>query len=50
MKKYLIDYTAGSGSGCDELFDTREDAEFHMSFWTDDERKNCEIVEVEVDD
>ena len=50
MKKYLIDYTEGSGSGCDQLFDTYEAAEFHMSFWTDKEKEGCEIVEVEVDE
>lgn len=44
---YMIDYVDGSGSGCDTIFDTREDAERHMSFWTAEERKGCEIVEVE---
>ena len=49
MKKYMIDYTEGSGSGCDKLFDTREDAEWHMNtFYTEDERKGLEVVEVEV--
>jgi hypothetical protein len=48
MKKYMIDYTEGSGSGCDELFDTYQDAEYHMSFWTEKEREGCVIVEVEV--
>ena len=27
MKKYIIDNMNGSGSGCDTLFDTIEDAE-----------------------
>lgn len=49
MKKYIIDYTNGSGSGCDQLFDSIEDAQQHMSFWTAEERKGCEIVEVEVE-
>lgn len=49
MKKYMIDYTQGSGSGCDTLFNSREDAEFHMKLWTAEERKGCEIVEVEVE-
>lgn len=49
MKKYMIDYTEGSGSGCDKLFDTREVAEWHMNtFYTEDERKGLEVVEVEV--
>lgn len=49
MKKYIIDYTEGSGSGCDKLFDTREDAQFHMNtFWTPEEREGCVIDEVEV--
>lgn len=46
----MIDYTEGSGSGCDQLFDTYEAAEFHMSFWTDKEKEGCEIVEVEIDE
>ena len=44
---YMIDYVVGSGCGGDTIFDTREDAERHMSFWTAEERKGCEIVEVE---
>jgi hypothetical protein len=48
MKKYMIDYTEGSGSGCDKLFDTRDDARFHMDFYTDKEREGLEVVEVEV--
>lgn len=49
MKKYAIDYTEGSGSGCNELFNTREDAERHMQlFWTPEEREGCEVIEVEV--
>ena len=47
VMKYRIEYMRGSGSGCDELFDTYEDAEFHMSFWTPEEREGCAIVEVE---
>lgn len=50
MKKYIIDYTEGSGSGCDKLFDTYEDAERHMMFYTAKEREGLEIVEVEVED
>lgn len=42
---YMIDYTDGSGS--DTIFDTYEDAERHMSVWTEKERQGCEIVEVE---
>lgn len=49
MKKYIIDYLYGSGSGCDTLFDTYEDAEYHMSFWTEEEKKGCVIVEVDTD-
>ena len=49
MKKYMIDYTQGSGSGCDELFDTIEDAQRHMMLWTNKEREDCVIVEVEVE-
>lgn len=45
---YIIDYVDGSGSGCDTIFATREDAERHMSFWTEKERQGCEIVEVEL--
>lgn len=49
MKKYKIDYTEGSGSGCDNLFYSREDAQYHMNtFYTEDERKGLEVVEVEV--
>lgn len=44
---YIIDYVDGSGSGCDTIFDTYEDAERHMSLWTEKERQGCEIVEVE---
>ena len=48
MKKYMIDYENGSGSGCDKLFDTREDAEFHMNvFYTPEEREGLAIVEIE---
>ena len=45
--KYMIEFLNGSGSGCDELFDSIQDAEFHMSFWTLEERENCVIVPVE---
>lgn len=45
--KYMIDFLNGSGSGCDELFDSICDAEFHMSFWTPKEREGCVIVAVE---
>ena len=48
MKKYMIDYVNGSGSGCDELFRSREDAELHMSFYTEKEKEGLVIVEVEV--
>lgn len=50
MKKYMIDYTEGSGSGCDKLFDTKEEAERHMMFYTDKEREGLEVVEVEVEE
>lgn len=46
--KYIIDYTEGSGSGCDKVFDTYEDAEWHMRmFYTDKEREGLDIVEIE---
>ena len=48
MKKYIIDNTNGSGSGCDTIFDTIEDAQRHMNFYTDKEREGLEIVPVEV--
>ena len=48
-KAYMIDYTAGSGSGCDTIFETREDAERHMSNYTAKERDGLEIAEVRVD-
>lgn len=49
MKKYIIDYMYGSGSGCDTIFDTIEDARRHMNLsYTDTEREGLEIVPVEV--
>ena len=48
MKKYIIDNMNGSGSGCDTLFDTIEDAQRHMNFYTEREREGLEIVPVEV--
>lgn len=48
MSKYIIDYTDGSGSGCDKSFETREEALFHMNtFWTSEEREGCVIVEID---
>ena len=48
MKKYIIDNMNGSGSGCDTMFDTIEDAQRHMSFYTEKEREGLEIVPIEV--
>lgn len=47
--KYMIDYLYGSGSGCDDLFDSVEDAKNHMSFWTPEEREGCVIVPLSED-
>lgn len=47
MKGYIIDNTNGSGSGCDTIFPTRDDAERHMKLWTAKERDGCEVVEIE---
>ena len=33
-----------SGSGCDTLFDSKDEAERHMSFYTEDEKKHIVIV------
>lgn len=47
-EKYIIDYTNGSGSGCDKVFDTYEDAKFHMKIaYTENEREGLEIIEIE---
>ena len=49
--KYLIDYEFGSGSGCDKLFDSVEDAQFHIDIsCTEKEREGLIIVPVEVDE
>lgn len=48
MKKYFIDNTNGSGSGCDTLFDSIDDARRHMDFYTEKEREGLEIVPIEV--
>lgn len=49
--KYLIDFEYGSGSGCDKLFDSVEDAQFHINmFYTPKEREGLVIVPVEVDE
>lgn len=48
MKKYIIDNTNGSGSGCDTLFNTIDDAQRHMNFYTEREREGLEIVPIEV--
>lgn len=49
-KMYMIDTTNDmSGSGCDMLFETREDAQARMQFWTAKERENCEVLEVEAE-
>ena len=34
-----------SGSGCDTLFDSKDEAEWHMHFYTEDEKKHLVIVE-----
>lgn len=49
MKKYIIDTKDPyfSGSGCDTLFDTREEAERHLLGYTEKERKELEVVEIE---
>lgn len=47
MKRYFIDNTQGSGSGCDKFFATKEAAEFHMQFYTEEEREGLEIAEME---
>lgn len=48
MKRYMIDYINGSGSGCDDVFDSREDAERHLYMnCTEKEREGLVIVEVE---
>lgn len=48
MKKYVImpkdDFY--SGSGCDKMFDSREDVEFHMKFYSEKERQELVIVEI----
>lgn len=45
-----IDYTEGSGSGCDTIFESREEAERHMNlFYTDKEREGLVVVEGHVD-
>lgn len=48
MKKYVImpKDEFYSGSGCDEMFDSFEDAEFHMKFYSDKERQELVIVEI----
>ena len=38
--KFRID-----GSGCETLFDSKDEAERHMSFYTEDEKKHLVIVE-----
>lgn len=47
--KYIIDYEYGSGSGCEEIFDTYEDALFYyqMHYTTEKERRGIVIVEFE---
>lgn len=47
IKKYLI-YNE-SGSGCDTLFNSYDDAERHLIFWTKAEKEGCEIVAVRFD-
>lgn len=49
IERWEIDYEHGSGSGCDKLFDTREDAEFHMKMWTEEERRECSVECVTLD-
>lgn len=50
MKRYYIDYTDGSGSGCGEFYKTREDAERHMNlFYTAKEREGLYVAEVSID-
>lgn len=49
MVRYIIDYTDGSGSGCDIIFRTYDDARRHMSSYTAKERDGLEIVEVTID-
>lgn len=49
IKKYLIYNENGSGSGCDTLFDSYNDAERHLIFWTKAEKEGCEIVAVRFD-
>ena len=48
--KYMIDYENGSGSGCDTIFDTIEDAKQHMKFYTEKEKEGLVIVPVEVEE
>lgn len=45
--KYRIDTDDNeiSGSGCDMLFDSKEDAEWHMRNYTEEEKKHLVIVE-----
>lgn len=44
--KYIIDNTNGSGSGCDEVFSSYDDAKMHMIFYSAEEKKYLEIVEI----
>lgn len=48
MIQYKIDSKDFGGSGCDMIFKTREDAEQHMTFYTEREREGLEVIEVEV--
>ena len=47
MKKYRIENMQGSGSGCDEIFNTEFEAMQHMKNYTDRERQGLEIISVE---
>jgi len=49
--KYLIDYEFGSGSGCDKLFNSVNEAQWHINtFYTEKEKEDLFIVPVEVDE
>lgn len=45
--KYIIDSDVTGGSGCDEIFETFEDAKFHFDLYTENERQGLFIAEIE---
>lgn len=46
--KYIIDYENGSGSGCDKVFTSVEDAQWHINtFYTEQEKDGLIVVPIE---